>query len=197
MEEFGSLQGGTIPLQRCSKLQCWNLGCKFAQCFCEESCKNRPLPFAGQMDSAANSSITVNTNNYDTITEILPRTGLVYSEQAALAESLCKPKIIPIKSATLEKLEKLEKEAKTAEENASHTWTFQMSRNWKQTKKTLFSWDIYLLKIMRITNKVFPTCWISWWMNQHTENKLVCVFKHSRTTDITSASNFSLSKKCL
>jgi len=73
------------------------------------------------MDSAANSSITVNTNNYDTITEILPRTGLVYSEQAALAESLCKPKIIPIKSATLEKLEKLEKEAKTAEENASHT----------------------------------------------------------------------------
>jgi len=38
----------------------------------------------------------------------LPRAGLVYSEKATLSEVLCKPKILPLKSATLMKLEKME-----------------------------------------------------------------------------------------
>ena len=42
------------------------------------------------------------------IKEILPKAGLVYSEKAALSEVLCKPKILPLKSATLMKLEKME-----------------------------------------------------------------------------------------
>jgi BBSome-interacting protein 1 len=42
--------------------------------------------------------------------EILPKTGLAYSEKGALTEILCKPKIIPIKSAVLEQLAKIEGE---------------------------------------------------------------------------------------
>ena len=40
--------------------------------------------------------------------EILPKAGLVYSEKALLSEALCKPKLLPLKSATLQKLEKME-----------------------------------------------------------------------------------------
>jgi BBSome-interacting protein 1 len=39
------------------------------------------------------------------IKEILPKAGLVYSEKATLSEILCKPKILPLKSVTLMKLE--------------------------------------------------------------------------------------------
>ena len=44
--------------------------------------------------------------------EILPKAGLVYSEKGALSEILCKPKILPIKSVSLQKLEEMEKKAK-------------------------------------------------------------------------------------
>ncbi len=40
--------------------------------------------------------------------EVLPKAGLVYSEKGNLSEVLCKPKIMPIKSMTLEKLEEME-----------------------------------------------------------------------------------------
>jgi BBSome-interacting protein 1 len=43
------------------------------------------------------------------ISEIFPKSGLVFSERDHLTEVLCKPKIIPLKSAVLEKLEKLER----------------------------------------------------------------------------------------
>ena len=43
--------------------------------------------------------------------EVLPKAGLVYSEKGNLSEVLCKPKILPIKSLTLEKLESMEAEA--------------------------------------------------------------------------------------
>lgn len=46
------------------------------------------------------------------IREVLPKTGLVYSEKTTLTELLCKPKIMPIKSMALERLEQLESEAK-------------------------------------------------------------------------------------
>eukprot|EP00657_Telonema_sp_P-1_P006345 TRINITY_DN24755_c0_g1_i1.p1 TRINITY_DN24755_c0_g1~~TRINITY_DN24755_c0_g1_i1.p1 ORF type:complete len:101 (-),score=38.48 TRINITY_DN24755_c0_g1_i1:127-429(-) len=42
-------------------------------------------------------------------TEILPKAGLVYSEKGNLSEVLCKPKIMPMKSVTLQKLEEMEK----------------------------------------------------------------------------------------
>ncbi|GHP03454.1 hypothetical protein PPROV_000220900 [Pycnococcus provasolii] len=41
--------------------------------------------------------------------EILPKAGLVYSEKGNLSEVLCKPKIMPLKSVTLERLEEMEK----------------------------------------------------------------------------------------
>ena len=46
-----------------------------------------------------------------TLHEVLPKAGLVYSEKGNLSEVLCKPKIMPIKSNTLEKLESMEQKA--------------------------------------------------------------------------------------
>jgi len=40
--------------------------------------------------------------------EVLPRAGLVVSEKGNLTEVLCKPKILPLKSITLQKLEEME-----------------------------------------------------------------------------------------
>ena len=44
------------------------------------------------------------------LSEVLPKTGLVYSERGAMTEILCKPKIMPIKSDALKKFERMEKE---------------------------------------------------------------------------------------
>lgn len=50
------------------------------------------------------------SSNRTKLSEILPKAGLVYSEKSNLSEVLCKPKIMPIKSITLEKIEAMEKE---------------------------------------------------------------------------------------
>ena len=42
--------------------------------------------------------------------EVLPKQGLLFTEQNPIPV-LCKPKIMPMKSVTLEKLEKMQKEA--------------------------------------------------------------------------------------
>ena len=51
--------------------------------------------------------------------EVLPKTGLVYSERGALSEVLCKPKIMPLKSAVLEQLQKIEGELEEATESGN------------------------------------------------------------------------------
>lgn len=51
--------------------------------------------------------------------EVLPKAGLVYSERGNLTEVLCKPKIMPIKSATLMKIEEIERQARNARANNS------------------------------------------------------------------------------
>lgn len=50
-------------------------------------------------------------DNKKTVSEVLPKAGLVYSEKSTLSEILCKPKIMPLKSMTLEKIEAMEREA--------------------------------------------------------------------------------------
>lgn len=50
------------------------------------------------------------SSKHTVIPEILPKAGLVYSEKGNLSEVLCKPKIMPIKSITLEQIEQMEKE---------------------------------------------------------------------------------------
>jgi len=50
------------------------------------------------------------------ISEVLPKNGLVYSERGPLPEILCKPKILPLKSAVLEQLEAIEKAADVEQE---------------------------------------------------------------------------------
>ncbi|XP_012151373.1 BBSome interacting protein 1 [Megachile rotundata] len=59
-------------------------------------------------------------NSTEKIDIILPRQGFLYQEEN-LDYILCKPKLIPLKSVTLEKLEKMQKDAElkireTAEE---------------------------------------------------------------------------------
>lgn len=41
--------------------------------------------------------------------EVLPKSGLVFSEKGMLTGVLCKPKVLPLKSITLEKIEAMEK----------------------------------------------------------------------------------------
>ena len=50
------------------------------------------------------------------IKEIVPKMGVVIAERGPLAEVLCKPKILPLKSAVLERLIKIEAQATEAEE---------------------------------------------------------------------------------
>ena len=42
---------------------------------------------------------------------VLPRSGIVFSENDDLSHILCKPKILPLKSITLQKIEEMEKNA--------------------------------------------------------------------------------------
>ena len=50
----------------------------------------------------------VATQKASAVQEVLPKTGLVVSEKGPLSEILCKPKIMPLKSITLQKLEEME-----------------------------------------------------------------------------------------
>jgi len=54
------------------------------------------------------------------IHEILPKSGLVYSERGGLVEVLCKPKILPLRSSVLEKLKKIEQEQDEANEESKN-----------------------------------------------------------------------------
>ena len=51
-----------------------------------------------------------NISKKDLLHEILPKSGLVYSERGGLVEVLCKPKILPLRSTVLEKLKVIEQE---------------------------------------------------------------------------------------
>ena len=52
----------------------------------------------------------MSTESDDQIFEVLPKTGLLYTEQSVMPV-LCKPKILPLKSVTLEKLERMQQES--------------------------------------------------------------------------------------
>ena len=47
----------------------------------------------------------------DQLEAVLPPSGIVFSENDKLAAILCKPKILPLKSITLQKIEDMEKKA--------------------------------------------------------------------------------------
>ena len=53
----------------------------------------------------------MNESSAPPLQEVLPKSGLVFSEKGCLTYSLCKPKIMPIKSVTLQKLEEMERKA--------------------------------------------------------------------------------------
>jgi BBSome-interacting protein 1 len=41
--------------------------------------------------------------------EIIPKNGIVYNEKQEMNDVLCKPKLLPLKSFTIRKLEEMEK----------------------------------------------------------------------------------------
>lgn len=43
------------------------------------------------------------------IKEIIPKNGIVFNEKIDMPHVLCKPKILPLKSVTLKKLEEMER----------------------------------------------------------------------------------------
>ena len=47
----------------------------------------------------------------DELEAVLPRSGVVFAETDELSPILCKPKILPLKSITLQKIEEMEKNA--------------------------------------------------------------------------------------
>ena len=63
------------------------------------------------MDTTTNSLDESAAAQAPVLQEVLPKAGLVYSEKGNLSEVLCKPKVMAIKSPSLEKLEELEKMA--------------------------------------------------------------------------------------
>ena len=63
------------------------------------------------MDTTTNSLDESAAAQAPVLQEVLPKAGLVYSEKGNLSEVLCKPKIMPIKSLTLEKIEDMEAQA--------------------------------------------------------------------------------------
>ena len=46
------------------------------------------------------------------VKEVLSKTGLLFSEPANLTEVLCKPKLLPLKSMDLQKIQEMEKRAR-------------------------------------------------------------------------------------
>jgi hypothetical protein len=64
----------------------------------------------------------MNTPNKDLrekLGEVLPKVGIVIAEQGQLSEVLCKPKILPLRSAVLEQLKKLEEANLGLSDNAT------------------------------------------------------------------------------
>ncbi len=59
------------------------------------------------------------SGEHSVLQEVLPKSGLVFSEKHKPSEILCKPKIMPLKSITLEKLEEMQKQV--AEFSAKET----------------------------------------------------------------------------
>ena len=48
-------------------------------------------------------------NNNKLLKEIVPKNGIVFNEKNEFPEILCKPKLLPLKSMTIKKLEELDK----------------------------------------------------------------------------------------
>jgi BBSome-interacting protein 1 len=51
----------------------------------------------------------MDSNILKKLKEIIPKNGIVFNEKNDVSEILCKPKLLPIKSTTIRKLEELEK----------------------------------------------------------------------------------------
>ena len=53
-------------------------------------------------------------NIFKKLKEIIPKNGIVFNEKNEFSEILCKPKLLPLKSVNIKKLENLEKEFEKA-----------------------------------------------------------------------------------
>ena len=73
----------------------------------------------------------------DTMREVLPKKGLLFTEsQAQLV--LCKPKLLPLKSVTLQKMEQMQKEAKVKAQQQLQREQEEEARNKAQSQSATF-----------------------------------------------------------
>ena len=70
------------------------------------------------------------------IAEVIPKAGLVYSEKGQLGETLSKPKIMPLKSISLERIEAMEREAKQLAETMAQREKEEKEKEEKARKET-------------------------------------------------------------
>ena len=70
------------------------------------------------------------------IAEVIPKAGLVYSEKGQLGETLSKPKIMPLKSISLERIEAMEREAKQLAETMGQREKEEKEKEEKARKET-------------------------------------------------------------
>ena len=57
----------------------------------------------------------------ESLKEVTPKTGVPIKEKKEFSEILCKPKILPLKSLTLQKLEEMEKEILVAAKGGTNS----------------------------------------------------------------------------
>lgn len=112
---------------------CWGLGVTWAgfassrERDAESSGRRRGSIFCSQEESSMAMDVPSGPSrkgNKDAVfTEILPKSGILYNDET-FEMVLCKPKLLPLKSVTLEKLEKMQKQAqeglKIQEQETSH-----------------------------------------------------------------------------
>ena len=70
------------------------------------------------------------------IAGVIPKAGLVYSEKGQLGETLSKPKIMPLKSISLERIEAMEREAKQLAETMAQREKEEKEKEEKARKET-------------------------------------------------------------
>ena len=71
------------------------------------------MNWAGSLDQVAERDTSKRKSKTTFLTEVLPKSGLQYCDES-FEMILCKPKILPLKSVTLEKLEMMQKQAQEA-----------------------------------------------------------------------------------
>lgn len=128
-------------------------------------------------DNVTASSLADKRNE---LKEILPKSGLVYSERGGLVEVLCKPKILPLKSAVLEQLQKIERAGDDGENgDESKKWNYNQLTTLLDYYLETLIWFENLFKKTQCAYIVFMHCrtsqYISYTYTLYTNWRIVII----------------------